>query len=95
MSMSKCQWLNELNGNTLHLYRCFTNDIFADTYVSIMMPFGHGRYVAMLRCGSPPLEVELGCRSNTLSINKICKLLEQRLENEVQLMLECPIIHYA
>ena len=39
---------NALNGKMLRLYRCFKNDIFAETYVTIMMPFAHGRYLAML-----------------------------------------------
>ena len=82
---------NELNGNKLHVYRCFQNGICAEKCVTIMIPFVHQRYLAMLRCGSRPLEIEFGRRSNTPLANRICKLCEQSVENEIHLMLECPL----
>ena len=50
------------------------NDIFAVACVTIMMPFAHLRYLPVLRCGSLPVEIELGHSSNTLLANRICKL---------------------
>ena len=51
------------------------------------MSFAHRMYLPMLKCDSLPLEIELGQRSYTLLTNRICKLCEQRVENEIHLML--------
>ena len=83
---------NETNGNKLRLYRCFKSDIFVETYVTTIMPFAHKRGLAMLRCGSLPLEVELGRRKKLLLENRICKMCtDEKIEDEIHFLLECPL----
>lgn len=83
---------NEINGNKLRLYREFKKDIFTETYVTSPMSFAHKKHLAMLRCGSLPLEIELGRRTNVPLEERICKLCNnENIENEVHVLLECPL----
>ena len=81
---------NEVNGNKLRLYRCHKPKILVESYVTTMMPFAHRKFLAMLRCGSLPLEIELGRRSKIPLHNRICKLCNTNVEDEVHLLLQCP-----
>ncbi len=71
---------------------CSKTDIFVETYVSTIMPFSYRQSLAKLRCGSLPLEIELGRRNGTPLVNRTCKMCtENKVENEIHLLLECPL----
>jgi hypothetical protein len=83
---------NNVNGNKLRLYRCFKTDIFAETYVVTIMPFIYRQCIAKLRCGSLPLEIELGRRNGTPLEDRQCKMCAvNRVESEIHLLLECQL----
>ena len=83
---------NEINGNKLRLYRCFKKDIFVEKYVTTLIPFQYRQQQAMLRCGSLPIEIELGRRKEIPLQNRICKMCDMDcIENEVHLLLACPV----
>ena len=83
---------NVTNGNKLRLYRCYKKDIYVENYVTTFMPFSHRQKLAMLRCGSLPLEIEVGRRKNIALQDRKCKMCTlNTVENEIHLLLECPL----
>ena len=79
------------NGNKLRLYRCHKKEIFVETYVTSRMPFMHRRSLAMLRCGSLPIQIELGRRQNVPLAERLCTLCHNGVEDETHILLQCPI----
>ena len=53
----KPRWDDKHNDvhNKLRSYGSFKRDIVVESYVTTLMPFYYRKYLAMLRCGSPPL----------------------------------------
>ena len=82
---------NEEHGNKLRLYRTFKDKIMVESYVMDLMPYMHRKYLAMFRCGSLPLEVELGRRRNLPLDERLCPLCKQGVEDEVHILLQCPV----
>ena len=57
-----------------------------------IMPFTHRKCFAMFMCDSLPLEVELGRIKNMPLDERLCKMCtQQSIENEVPILLECPL----
>ena len=94
----KDKWCNNVlndhgnvNGSKLRLYRSYKKDILVETYVTTRMPFAHRKNLAMLRCGSLPIMVELGRRQKVPLGERLCTLCNNDIEDEVHLLLQCPI----
>ena len=51
------------------------------------MPFAHRKNLAMLRCGSLPIMVELGRRQKVSLGERLCTLCNNDVEDEVHLLL--------
>ena len=81
-TQDKKEWLDKVwddsknvtNGNKLRIYRQFKSDIYSETYITTSMPYIHRKYLAMLRSGSLPLEVELGRRNGIPFVDRLCKM---------------------
>ena len=66
--------------------------MYTESYVTTNMPYLHRKYLAMLRCGSLPLEVELGRRDGIPLDKRYCKMCNQNvIEDEIHVLLQCPL----
>lgn len=91
------QWYNSLfndaghvNGNKLRLYRMHKERLEPETYVTCSNISRYNKSViAKLRCGSLPLQVEIGRYHKVPLEDRICSLCQSVVEDEVHFLVDC------
>jgi len=82
------------NGNKLRTFRLFKSTLAVSSYVRLVSDRSQRSVLAKLRCGSLPLEIELGrfSRPKTPLSNRICKFCNKsEIENESHFLSSCEL----
>ncbi len=83
-----------INGNKLCTYRLFKNSLSAESYVSTLFDMSQRSIFSKFRCGTLPLQVELGRFSRPVVPleDRICKHCNSNsIEDEVHFLTSCSL----
>ncbi len=82
------------NKPKLRTYVQFKESYNVEQYVLSFMNRGHRSYLAQLRCGILPLEIETGQWYNISAENRVCKVCKTNsVENEINFIFHCNLYH--
>lgn len=78
-------------GNKLRTYKLFKQDFKTEYYVEKNIPFRYRSAFAKFRCGVAPIRLETGRYENIAVCNRTCLNCTNTVENEMHVILHCPI----
>ena len=98
----KCIWENDLfsdsrsgnSGNKLRTYRFFKEKFVYESYLN-WGNFSQRRLITKFRISCHNLEIETGRYKNIPADQRICKLCNQNVEDEIHFLLECNSLSQA
>ena len=85
--VSKCK----KGKNKLRTYNTFKSEFVSECYVYSIMPKCHRSAMAQLRCGTAPIQIEIGRYTGVPEQERICPLCHSSVENELHVITECPV----
>ena len=77
------------NGNKLRTYRLHKDRISTEPYVTANISRYERSILAKIRSGTLPLEVETGRYRQVPLDERICKLCQASIENEIHFLVDC------
>ncbi len=80
---------DNLNGNKLRTYRLHKDRNTTEPYVSCSMNRYERSILSRLRTGSLPLEIETGRYKKVPLDERICKLCQESIEDEIHFIVDC------
>ena len=88
------EWLKEIQTKPkLRTYQLFKQEYGPEPYTNILTCRAHQSFLAKLRGGSAPLEIETGRCVGAPVEQRTCKLCHAAVGDEAHFMLTCPVLH--
>ena len=88
--LERSEWQNEmLSKPKLRTYRLFKCEYAPEPYINVVTCRAHRAFLAKLRGGSAPLEIETGRYVGTLPHLRVCELCNTGVEDEMHFTLQC------
>ena len=81
------------NCSKLKTYQLFKQEYGPEPYTNILISRAHRSFLAKLRGGSAPLEIETGRYVGAPMDQRTCKLCHTAVGDESHFMLACPVLH--
>ena len=89
--LERDEWLKEIQTKpNLRTYQLFKQEYGPESYTNILTSRAHRSFLAKLRGGSAPLEIETGRYVGAPADQRTCKLCHTA---EAHFMLTCPVLH--
>ena len=73
-------------------YQKFKSEYTSEAYINLITCRAHRSFLAKLRGGSAPLEIETGRYVSTPAEYRTCKLCDTGVEDEIHFVLYCPAL---
>ena len=94
--LERSEWQNEmLSKPKLRTYRLFKCEYAPEPYINVVTCRAHRAFLAKLRGGSAPLEIETGRYVGTLPDLRVCKLSNTGVEDEMHFTSYRTDVSYA
>ena len=92
ISLNRAQWLrNVANKPKLHLYATYKSQNSTESYCKVNLTRSQRSYIAKLRLGVLPINVEIGRYSGIPRNERFCLMCNNNeVEDEIHVMLKCP-----
>ena len=89
--LERAMWNDErMRKPKLRTYNTFKHEYLPEPYTNLLTCRAHRSFLARLRGGSAPLEIETGRYVGTPADQRVCKLCHSGVEDELHFVLTCP-----